>query len=195
MIIILGAIHNASLVKFMSVHKLDEFHWAEFCLINQIHSLEINTVVHILDVQSPTFRYFNNIIFAKILWDKKWFIFLFCFNVNHKWPHSEIYTFSWTTLTPWQETNVGHISDFLRSIFCLYSDAVFIKTLKEKLILFFVSCGPHIVTFWKKIFNFFHDNILLKTIVNSMCFMWCKLSRKWNAANQNPKWLASYVII
>ena len=31
------------------------------------------------------------------------------------------------------------------------------------------------------------DNILLKTIVNSMYFMWCKLSRKWNAAILNLK--------
>ena len=32
------------------------------------------------------------------------------------------------------------------------------------------------------------DNILLKTIVNSMYFIWCKLSRKWNAAILNLKW-------
>ena len=31
------------------------------------------------------------------------------------------------------------------------------------------------------------DNILLKTIVNSMYFMWCKLSRKWNADILNLK--------
>ena len=39
------------------------------------------------------------------------------------------------------------------------------------------------------------DNILLKTIVNSMHFMWCKLSRKWNAAILNLKWWALFHIL
>ena len=38
------------------------------------------------------------------------------------------------------------------------------------------------------------DNMLLKIIVNSMYFMRCKLSRKWNAAILNLKWWACYVI-